>query len=272
MPAVRERVEQALSAPLRAAATTASAAPAYILYALGTGQFSFRSLTLILLLAAIASFWYVVLPKRPSFDLLFLVFLGSVYLLKCFQILYPNPLPRTYANVLGTLMWVRIGMMAVLSLRQMGGIGFGFIPRREDWWTGFRFYLYFLPFGIGLALALNFLRPDPIPLSVKTIGVAIATFLGTLWVLAAMEEVFFRGLLQQILARELGGAVKGLIVASVLFGLVHLPYRSFPNWRFALLATIAGLFYGAAYRRARSVRASMVTHALVVTTWRVFLG
>jgi uncharacterized protein len=48
-------------------------------------------------------------------------------------------------------------------------------------------------------------------------------------------------------------------------------YRQFPNWKFVLLATCAGLFYGRAYIQARSIRAAMVTHALVVTVWKVFL-
>jgi membrane protease YdiL (CAAX protease family) len=52
--------------------------------------------------------------------------------------------------------------------------------------------------------------------------------------------------------------------------LLQLGSRAFPNWRFALLAAVAGVFYELAFRRARSIRASMVTHALVVTTWRVY--
>jgi membrane protease YdiL (CAAX protease family) len=51
---------------------------------------------------------------------------------------------------------------------------------------------------------------------------------------------------------------------------VHLWFRTFPNWRLAILAAVAGVFYGAAFNRTKSIRASMVTHALVVTTWRVF--
>ncbi|MDP9115318.1 MAG: hypothetical protein M3O20_16765 [Acidobacteriota bacterium] len=36
------------------------------------------------------------------------------------------------------------------------------------------------------------------------------------------------------------------------------------------MAAVAGVFYGLAYRQARSIRASMVTHALTVTAWRLF--
>ena len=56
---------------------------------------------------------------------------------------------------------------------------------------------------------------------------------------------------------------------AVIFGLVHLPFRGFPNWTFASLAALAGLFYGRAYIEGRGVRAAMVTHALVNTVWRV---
>jgi membrane protease YdiL (CAAX protease family) len=84
------------------------------------------------------------------------------------------------------------------------------------------------------------------------------------------EEFFFRGLLQQWFGAWMRSEVAGLIAASIAFGAVHLWFRAFPNWRFAVLAAVAGVFYGLAYRRAKSIRASMVTHALVVTTWRVF--
>src|SRR5260370_1330952 len=97
-------------------------------------------------------------------------------------------------------------------------------------------------------------------------------FLGLLWVVGISEEFFFRGFLQRLLARGFHSEVLGLIVASIIFGLAHLPFRQFPNWRFAIVAGAAGIFYGLAFLKAKSVRASMVTHALLVTTWRVFFA
>ena len=114
-------------------------------------------------------------------------------------------------------------------------------------------------------------RPQIVPITAKVLVIAVATFLGTLWVLAAMEEFFFRGVLQQMLTRKLRNTALAIVVTSLLFGRFTSRYSSFPNWRFAALAAIAGLFYGRAYTQTGSVRASMVTHALVVTTWRVFL-
>jgi membrane protease YdiL (CAAX protease family) len=93
-----------------------------------------------------------------------------------------------------------------------------------------------------------------------------------LWVVALGEEFFFRGLLQQWVSKWLSSDWAGLVIASILFGSVHLAFRAFPNWRFAAVAAVAGVFYGLAFRRAKSIRASMVTHALAATTWKVFGG
>jgi membrane protease YdiL (CAAX protease family) len=175
-------------------------------------------------------------------------------------------------HVLGAMMWYRTGLIAVLTLRRMDGIGFGFLPSRSDWNIGLRNFVWFLPPGLLLALAIGFGRPKPVHADVRTLLIAVATFAGVLWVLAVAEEFFFRGLLQQHLMRILGNDTAGLVLASCLFGAAHLGAGEFPNWRFALLAALAGVFYGRAYLQARSIRAAMVTHACVVTTWKVFLA
>ena len=98
------------------------------------------------------------------------------------------------------------------------------------------------------------------------------TFFGTLWVLALGEELFFRGLLQQWMCGWLKNDWAGLFATALVFGSVHLWYGVFPNWRFAVLAAVAGVFYGLAFRQGKGIRASMVTHALTVTTWRTFFS
>jgi len=89
-------------------------------------------------------------------------------------------------------------------------------------------------------------------------------------VVALSEEFFFRGLLQRWIEEWSGWPVVAIGVASALFGLVHLGYRQFPNWQMAVLAGVMGVFYGLAYRTGGGVRAAMVAHALVVTTWKTF--
>jgi hypothetical protein len=62
------------------------------------------------------------------------------------------------------------------------------------------------------------------------------------------------------------------VITSLLFGGVHLWFRHFPNWRWVILAGTLGWFCGRARNQAGSIRAAMVTHTLVITTWRAFLA
>ena len=102
------------------------------------------------------------------------------------------------------------------------------------------------------------------------LALAIAEFFGILWVVALSEEFFFRGLLQQWLERWTGSSIGALIIASFFFGAAHLWVHEFPNWRYSAVAATLGLFCGMAWRETRSIQASMVTHALAATIYRVF--
>jgi membrane protease YdiL (CAAX protease family) len=105
------------------------------------------------------------------------------------------------------------------------------------------------------------------------------------------EELLFRGLIQEAFER-LWGPRAGWAWASVLFGLTHVvkhvpklhltggtEYRfhlivawlGALNWRYALLATFAGLAYGWVYRRTGRVSAAALTHGLVDWAWGTFL-
>ena len=269
--AVRGAFERLGSKPVRAAWLSASAVTPYVIESLGTGTFSFSSLFALLAVAAVASFWYAwIRPGIPA-DLLFLAFMAAVYLSKLFDQVYGHPAPHAALDILGRLMWIRVGLMAVLSLRSMEDARFGFVPTSNEWLIGVRQYLCFLPVGAASAYLLHFAHFKPPSLEWwKFTLLVIGTFLAFLWVVALAEEFFFRAFLQRLLARGMRSEAIGLICASVLFGLAHLAFRPFPNWRFAIVGGIAGVFYGLAFLQARSVRASMVTHALVVTTWRVF--
>jgi membrane protease YdiL (CAAX protease family) len=66
--------------------------------------------------------------------------------------------------------------------------------------------------------------------------------------------------------------MRSLLLTAVLFGLSHFNKRATHfNWRYVLLAAIAGIFYGRAWRRDRRVQASAITHATVDTLWSLWL-
>ncbi len=271
--ATRAAFERIEPPSLRALLLTVTALIPYLIYAFGTHTFHLRRFGLLALLASIAAGWFVLQKARFIVDVLFLLFMAGVYMTRVFSEIYIPLAPRAPAEILGHLMWIRMGVFCVLSVRKMGGIGFGFLPTRKDWMIGLQQYTLFLPVGFVIATLIHFARPNLIIGAWwKEALTAIVTFFGVLWVVALGEEFLFRGVLQQALARRLGSRIAALLFASALFGLVHLPFRQFPNWKFAVLAAVAGLFYGIAYQRAGSIRASMVTHALVVTTWRVLFA
>ncbi len=95
-------------------------------------------------------------------------------------------------------------------------------------------------------------------------------YLGIFLGIAIPEELIFRGLLQNTLSTRYG-LFKSLFIASLMFGSAHLDNGTFPNYKYALLATIAGLGYGYAYTRTKSIIASATVHALVDFTWVLFL-
>ena len=268
----RLRLEKLPPAGVATVLVGAALAP-YTLAALALHAFSWHSLGVIAALTVVVAFWYVAFPHQTSVDLLFLIFIAAVWLSRVIPPLYPRSVDALPLGILGQLMWFRTGLFAILSVRRMKNIGFGFWPAVREWKIGALYFLALAPVAAALGWAIEFGRPHLRYASwERTTLIGLATFFGILWVVALGEEFFFRGLLQQWIAGWLRSDWAGLLLASLLFGAVHLWYRAFPNWRFAALAALAGVFYGMAYRQARSIRASMVTHALTVTTWRLFFS
>ena len=62
-----------------------------------------------------------------------------------------------------------------------------------------------------------------------------------------------------------------LVAASLVFGAAHLdngPHA--PDWRYGVLASLAGLAYGWVYLRTRRILAPAIAHTLVDVTWSLF--
>ena len=272
-PPVRKAFDALGSKRLRAILLAASGVVPYLIASLRTRSFHLISFFELLAVVLVAAFWYAYVHRSIVADLLFLSFLAAVYLSKLFDKVYGEPAPHVALGILGKLMWIRLALMAVLSLRTLDDARFGFVPTSQEWRIGFQHFLYFLPIGAAISyiVRLGQFHPQPLPWW-KLVLLLAATFCGMLWVVSLAEEFFFRAFLQRMLARGTRSEVFGLVAAAVLFGLAHLPLRKFPNWRVAIAAGVLGIFCGLSLLRARSVRASMVTHALAATTWRMFFS
>jgi membrane protease YdiL (CAAX protease family) len=166
------------------------------------------------------------------------------------------------------LMFVDLGLYGYLVLRPIGDIGYDFRPHRRDFSIGLREFALFTPIAIALGFALGFLHFHHMLPSPLAFG---AGWIFTLFFIAVPEELYFRGLMLNLLARK-WGARRALIVTSVLFGLAHFNKRTaFFNWRYVILAAIAGVFYARAWLDRRRILSSSIAHATVDTVWSVWL-
>lgn len=241
----------------------------YLLYTIPLGLASPISAAVLVLLAATASAWFRLLPRGRVTDFAYVALVAAPLLFKLFPLLFPKAHDDLRLDFLGQLMWIRAAVVAVLHDRPQRGIHFGFIPTRQEWIAGLKWSAYALPPVLVVAVTTGF-ASIAVPQAAwwKTAGIAIATFIGILWVVALSEEFLFRGLLQQWFEEITGKRWIALIAASMLFGAVHLGFREFPNYRFAAIAAVAGIFYGMAFVRGNGIRAAMVTHACMVAVWR----
>jgi membrane protease YdiL (CAAX protease family) len=85
--------------------------------------------------------------------------------------------------------------------------------------------------------------------------------MGTLGITLApiCEELAFRGFLQPLLVRSLG-AVPGIALAAVAFGLLH--FQEYGNsWRHALIIALAGAAFGCMRHATGSTKAAAIMHA-----------
>ena len=179
------------------------------------------------------------------------------------QTAFPFP-GRGLTHPLWAAYAISVGLIAFLLIRRLDGIGY-----RVAWGRGWGFAVlanlaWFCVLAIVLGQRIGFIRYEPSWARVR--GLPLVA-LGILVFNAWPEEFLFRGLIQNLLSTTLRGERAGLVVASVIFGLAHLNNGPFPNWRYALLATFAGLAYGSAWRATHSIFASALVHASVNTLW-----
>ena len=196
-------------------------------------------------------------------DFAALAVLGLAVDLRWFEHAWP-----AHLSVFNKVLLLDAGLLAIIGARRLDGVGFDLRVRPRDLFTGGREFLFYAPAAIFIGIELGFLhwhRGWPRP------GATVTAALFTFFFIAVPEELFFRGWLQNLLERRLGRS-GALAVTSVLFGLAHFNKRAAHfNWRYVLLAALAGVFYGRAWRRDRRVAASALTHTLVDTVWSLTL-
>lgn len=162
-----------------------------------------------------------------------------------------------------------LGLLLYLMLvvRRLDGVGYSFRTGGDDLLAAVGAFGSFALVGIPIGLWTGFLAPgQALPDAAAAAAKAAQIFLFT----ALPEETLFRGFVQGLLERWTGRAGLALGAASVLFGAAHLNNGPAPDWRYFVLASLAGWAYGWVYQRTRRIVAPALTHTLVDATWTIF--
>lgn len=163
---------------------------------------------------------------------------------------------------------INAGIAAFTVWNRTTRTGFRFEWDRRIAVTGTTHFLLFAVIAIPLGLAIDFIHYS---FTLYKLAPAPAAFAGIFFFTALPEEFLFRGLIQNWIERTTCKPAVSLVIASLIFGASHLNNGPpVPNYRYFFLASIAGVFYGRAWRKTGSLMSSTLTHALVDTCWSVF--
>ncbi len=176
------------------------------------------------------------------------------------------PYPPALEHTLSILLALSTAVAAYILVRRLEGVGYA-IEWKRGFGMAFLFsFFIFAAIAIPLGIKIHFISFAPSLSRIRGLPVAaIGIFFFTAW----PEEFFFRGILQNCLTRNLKNKWLGLVAASVIFGFSHILHAPVPNWKYVVLATIAGLFYGRAYMKTGSIFPGVLVHGLVDLTWHV---
>jgi membrane protease YdiL (CAAX protease family) len=206
-------------------------------------------------------------PGTPA-DYLAAIFIWlGVWLPPPYRLLYHVfPYPPELEHTLSIVMALSTAVAAFVLFRRLEGVGYA-VEWRRGFFANFAFhFVVFAAIAIPLGMRIGFLTWGPSPSRAHTLPL---TALGILFFTAWPEEFLFRGVLQNLLSRTFRNQWVGLAFASIIFGFSHILHASVPNWRYVVLATIAGLFYGRAWMKSGSLLPGTLVHALVDASWRV---
>ena len=237
----------------------------YMLYAAGMGIATFRNTAAMALYLAVPFIALTLTPKLEPAVILWLWLPLELGILRAILITRQPGTDLHY--VFAQLLAIDAGIIAFAVWNRTPKIGYRFEADRTIVASGFVHFALFAAIAIPLGLAIGFIRYS---FAASKLYPAPLLFLGIFFFTALPEEFLVRGLIQNWIERVTGNRAGSLIAASVIFGASHLNNGPpVPNYKYFLTATIAGWFYGRAWRTTGSLMASSFTHALVDTLWSV---
>lgn len=166
-----------------------------------------------------------------------------------------------------------LALLLLVVCREWPGAKYNWPSRSTDWLYPAVGFVAAVLVLAPVAWALHFIGTFRVPEGFGAAGF-LRLFLVILVGVALPEELLFRSLIQSRLMQRFGRSQPTLLLAALIFGAAHLNNGpgSLPNWRYMLLAFLAGILYGAVFERASSVLSSACLHAVVNAVRHAFFG
>jgi uncharacterized protein len=209
----------------------------------------------------------VLLP--PSWDLLAVLLIWLPIEFAAGASLVPKPAQGFLHSVIYAVA-ILLGLTLFLGYRGLDGMKYRLPRRARDFWLPVAGFAVTAPVLILVGIPIGFIPPPHLPAASagKMAGAVALILVGT----ALPEEILFRALIQNLLMQRLGSGARVLFLASVIFGAAHLDNgpQPLPNWRYMILATIAGYAYGWVFQKSSSIFSSAGLHMMVDWTKHFF--
>lgn len=165
---------------------------------------------------------------------------------------------------------ILLALVIFLGFRSLPGLKFNPPRYSRDYWLPLAAFVVTAPVLAIVGVTIGFIPYPHLPTqsAVRMISAVPIIFAGT----ALPEEILFRSLIQNFLELRFGASTRTLLLAAFIFGCAHLDNgpQPLPNWRYMILATIAGIAYGIVFRKVSTVLSSAALHMLVDWTKHFF--
>jgi membrane protease YdiL (CAAX protease family) len=183
--------------------------------------------------------------------------------------LVPKPV-QGYLHAVAYGVAIVLALWLFLIFRALKGTKYNLPRSTRDLLNPLAGFAVLLPVLAILGLLLGFLAPPHVPhvawtrIPLRYLIIFCAT--------ALPEEILFRGLIQNWLMQKFGPGNRTLLAAGFIFGCSHLNNGPLPlpNWRYMILATLAGIVFGRVFQKSSSILSSASLHAAVDTTKYAF--
>ena len=181
--------------------------------------------------------------------------------------------PRAQQGFVHTVAYgiaILLGLTLFLAFRRLEGMRYKLPRSARDFLFPAIAFLILAPILIAIGIPIGFIPPPHLPAQpASRMAAAVATIFAGI---ALPEEILFRALIQNLLMQRYGENARTLFIASLIFGAAHLDNgpQPLPNWRYMILATIAGFAYGRVFQKCNSVVSSALLHTAIDWTKHFF--